>query len=206
MTLLQQRLDITKRSKLLTVYPDCFVGCDAVKEIMTLKLAETEEDAIEFGQVLMAKCIIRHVENAPLFTNDGEYFQFTLNYKTLQRESPLNDTAYHYQDDAEVPFQLKAELLESRLEIKDRKWHLKVYPKCFTASDAISKMMQLRLASDRGEALRFGTRLLNSGLIQHVANATTFEAANFYRFTDGLCLCCDVMSHSLSVYCCASFW
>merc|ERR1712154_411929 len=62
----------------------------------------------------------------------------------------------------------KGKELMSCLDIKDRKWHFKVYRQCFVGSEAVETMIQFKFASTKVEAIDFGNRLLKFGIIEHV--------------------------------------
>ena len=70
----------------------------------------------------------------------------------------------------------------SGVVIKDRRYRLKVYPKCFVGSEAVHWLMgnaNLTLS----EALRVGQRMLERRIIHHVVDEQEFENDYlFYRF------------------------
>lgn len=69
-------------------------------------------------------------------------------------------------------------------KVVDRKYHLRVYPKCFVGSQAVDFMVQSKMARNRQEAVELGrdfVRRLN--LFEHVCRDHDFKDAYlFYRF------------------------
>ncbi|NET37141.1 MAG: mechanosensitive ion channel [Cyanothece sp. SIO1E1] len=71
---------------------------------------------------------------------------------------------------------------ENGLDIRDRRFGLQVYAKCFIGSDAVKWFMQHQIAS-REEAVRLGQILLERGIIHHVIDEHAFKDDYlFYRF------------------------
>ncbi len=68
------------------------------------------------------------------------------------------------------------------LDIRDRRFGLHVYTRCFIGSDAVQWFMQQQLAS-REEAIKLGQVLVERGIIHHVTDEHTFKDDHlFYRF------------------------
>eukprot|EP01084_Bolivina_argentea_P174467 302231_1 len=174
--LLEEKLDIKTRKLHLKTYTNSFIGSDVVKNILLLHLASDEKEAVEFGQKLIEIDFITQVENDKIFKNSKLLYQFTSKYHQT------NDI-----DEKETaPIQSKAEMLEKRIEIKNRKFNLKAYSNCFIGSEAIKVMIKLRLAQNTEQAIQFGNRLMDTGLIAHVTDSNSFEDGKppyFYTFT-----------------------
>ena len=68
------------------------------------------------------------------------------------------------------------------VDIRDRRFGLHVYHRCFVGSEAVEWFMQNQLAS-REEAVRLGQILVKRGIIHHVTDEHPFKDAYlFYRF------------------------
>lgn len=68
------------------------------------------------------------------------------------------------------------------IEIKDRRYHLKVYPACFIGSEAVSWLVNTR-GITKGEALNLGQQLIDYKIIHHVVDQHNFaDDYFFYRF------------------------
>lgn len=50
----------------------------------------------------------------------------------------------------------------------------------FWGSDLVSWLVEVGLASDRGEAVKYGERLLKGGVIQHITDEYEFRDENLY--------------------------
>eukprot|EP01083_Nonionella_stella_P187421 688591_1 len=101
---LQQHFDICDRKYRFKKYKQCFVGKDAIAVMMQLKFAENVEDAIAFGQLLVAKGIVQHVENAHEFKNGKFYYVFT-NYSVASVTIlPKIQSVYAQQNSVTITF------------------------------------------------------------------------------------------------------
>ncbi|BAQ64687.1 hypothetical protein GM3709_1452 [Geminocystis sp. NIES-3709] len=68
------------------------------------------------------------------------------------------------------------------LEIKDRKYRLTTYHKCFVGSEAI-EWMEKRYILSKSEAIRLGQELIDLKIIHHVTDDHEFKNGFFfYRF------------------------
>lgn len=99
-------------------------------------------------------------------------------FRTTTELVPENDPIY----------QLELEELVSRMRdvngvlIKDRRYKLKTYPRCFLGTEAQAWLMENFGLPAEG-ALRLGQRLIDERWIHHVTHEHDFEDAElFYRF------------------------
>merc|ERR1711991_59666 len=68
------------------------------------------------------------------------------------------------------------------VEVADRTYRLRTYPLCFVGSQAVDWLVRATQAS-RKQALRIGRRMVELGLIAHVAGEHQLkDAFLFYRF------------------------
>ncbi len=71
---------------------------------------------------------------------------------------------------------------DNGIEIKDRRYLLKVYPKCFVGSDLVDWMMD-NLSISLEQAIKIGQQLIDKKIIRHVHDQHDFENKYlFYRF------------------------
>ncbi len=71
------------------------------------------------------------------------------------------------------------------LDIRDRKYRFKMYPKCFVGSEAVTWFVEQKFVSNRADGVRLGNILLKRGLLFHVLYAHTFEDKYlFYQIDD----------------------
>lgn len=68
------------------------------------------------------------------------------------------------------------------IKIKDRRYKLKVYPKCFVVNEAVAWMKsEFNLSTE--QAIRLGQRLIDEKIIHHVVDRQKFaDEFLFYRF------------------------
>ena len=75
--------------------------------------------------------------------------------------------------------------LKTGLDIRDRKWMLKTYPKCFVGSEMVIYLIKSKLVSTEKEAVTLGRLLVASNIIRHVTGDHDFKNEQlFYRFMD----------------------
>lgn len=68
------------------------------------------------------------------------------------------------------------------LDIKDRQYHLKTYPNCFTGQEAVEWFQRSFYLSEK-DAMRLGRRLIKETKIHHVAFQHNFKNEYlFYQF------------------------
>lgn len=79
----------------------------------------------------------------------------------------------------------KAKDLQNGVSIKDRRYLLRLYPKCFIGAEFIDWVLYSQKLKDRIDALNVGQKLMDSGFISHVVDDQSFEDGYFfYRFND----------------------
>jgi hypothetical protein len=99
-----------------------------------------------------------------------------------------------YQDDRLQPYvdnsidhvELKDLVREMRdiggIKVKDRRYRLSVYPRCFVGSDAVD-WLKKRFGISSEDAVKLGQRLIDEKLLHHVTDGHPFENGYFfYRF------------------------
>mmetsp|Transcript_31396 Transcript_31396/g.55232 ORF Transcript_31396/g.55232 Transcript_31396/m.55232 type:complete len:667 (-) Transcript_31396:188-2188(-) len=76
-----------------------------------------------------------------------------------------------------------AEGMRKTIEVKDRKYHLQTYSKCFLGTDAIKYLMKEGFAETVEDAEMLGEALVKAGEIRHVCGEHMLKnKALFYRF------------------------
>ncbi|KFP80352.1 Integral membrane protein GPR155, partial [Acanthisitta chloris] len=67
--------------------------------------------------------------------------------------------------------------------VRDRRCGAKISTGIFYGCDLVNWLMQVGLASDRGEAVMYGDRLMQGGVVQHITNEFEFrDEYLYYRF------------------------
>ncbi|KAM8933474.1 lysosomal cholesterol signaling protein [Pelodytes ibericus] len=64
--------------------------------------------------------------------------------------------------------------------VKERRCGVRMTTGIFWGSDLVSWLVQVGLAPDRGEAVKYGERLLKGGIIQHITEEYEFRDENLY--------------------------
>ncbi len=103
--------------------------------------------------------------------------------KSLQKVSSIEPQPHR---DLIEDLDLKTLVAELRnvggIDIRDRRYHLKIYPRCFISREAIDWFVD-KLGIDRPAAVLLGQRLIDEHWIHHVVDQHTFEDGHlFYRF------------------------
>ncbi|KAA8494466.1 Mercuric reductase [Porphyridium purpureum] len=77
-----------------------------------------------------------------------------------------------------------AEEMSKQVDVKDRRYLLRVFPDCFLGTEACAWLVASGHAKNDREALALGQKLVDAGLIEHVLRDHGFENMEyFYRFT-----------------------
>jgi potassium-dependent mechanosensitive channel len=98
----------------------------------------------------------------------------------------LKDCVFGWQHETLTIPEMQALVAQMRgdggLEIKDRRYGLSVYAKCFVGSDAVAWLVQTQKATQEA-AVRIGQQLMEQGMLHHVADEHPFrDDYLFYRF------------------------
>eukprot|EP00007_Cunea_sp_BSH-02190019_P000569 CAMPEP_0174240582 /NCGR_PEP_ID=MMETSP0417-20130205/19402_1 /TAXON_ID=242541 /ORGANISM="Mayorella sp, Strain BSH-02190019" /LENGTH=691 /DNA_ID=CAMNT_0015319697 /DNA_START=50 /DNA_END=2122 /DNA_ORIENTATION=- len=184
----------------LRKYKKCFVGHEAVEWLVKRYTLESKAEAVELGKAMMSRGLIAHVCASEPFEDRYYFYRFTdallKPKKTVHpsqaarakknRKHPVNITSKELLQFTEVELnKLKALMLDDRtgLDIRDRRWRLKKYPRCFVGHEAVAWMKQrLNLTADE-DALQLGQLMIDRGIFHHVANDQPFRNDyKFYRF------------------------
>ncbi|KAK7490456.1 hypothetical protein BaRGS_00018242 [Batillaria attramentaria] len=79
--------------------------------------------------------------------------------------------------------QIRCQMNQANM-IKDRRYHLRKYRKCFVGRDAVDWLLRMHHAQSRSEAVMAMRCLQEHGMIRHVVDDHVFKDHNlFYRFT-----------------------
>ena len=179
---LQRHLSIQDRKFNLKTYKQCFVASDAVDYLMSsIKTLKKRSLAIEICEALFKHGYIEHVAQKSSF-QDGQFFYRFPEVGSIIDAPLLTDTIENQKHDLEDI----ANRMKKELKIKDRKYHFKVYEKCFIAAEAVDWILKnISNLKNRSEAVEIGQLLQRAGYIRHTANRPNFSDGElFYRFVD----------------------
>jgi pyruvate/2-oxoglutarate dehydrogenase complex dihydrolipoamide dehydrogenase (E3) component len=86
-------------------------------------------------------------------------------------------------DDHGIDLDELARRLRDQVEIKDRRYRLKTYERCFVGGDAVDWLIESGIAADVDQAVALGNALLDEGVIHHVVRDHRFKNEElYYRF------------------------
>lgn len=69
------------------------------------------------------------------------------------------------------------------VNVADRSYLFTTYPNCFVGSEAVTAMINSKIASNADEAVKLGQKLVSAGMFSHVTREHTFKNDKyFYRF------------------------
>jgi hypothetical protein len=174
----ERGLKIKRRRYRVRTYPNCFVGREAVDWMVKNLNLRTRQEAVAIGEILMQRGIIRHVLDTEPFADRYYFYAFA---DAIQHRQSVSTSSI---ENTEIQTLIK--LMRDPivgLNIQDRKWRFRKYPKCFVGSEAVSWMMDTLRLYSREEAVRIGQLLIQRGVLHHVTNDQDFEDKYlFYRF------------------------
>jgi hypothetical protein len=148
-------------------YRECFVASEAI-DWLVARFGLRRELAVKACEFLWRTGRIHHVLRQAAFADDQLYFRFSGRRTDLDRV----DLAH-----AEAAMRGK-----DGVQIAERTYLAKAYPRCFVGDDAARWLMQ-RYALPLGAAETIGQRLLELGTFHHVVDEHGFvESKFFYRF------------------------
>eukprot|EP01084_Bolivina_argentea_P221447 375071_1 len=164
---LKSSLTVCHRKYCKNTYHLCFIARDAVSYMVDMNLVSNIEKAVEMGQKLLDKRLIKYVlSEACVFENKYLLYQFSDN-NNLESETETETENNLITLELEV-----ADKLYDLLDICDRKWHLRKYKQCFIAKEAIQVMINAELAVDIDDAIKLGNCLMKK---KKIRNSTTNE-------------------------------
>lgn len=165
--LLSRSLDIGDRTWRLQRYPDCFVGSEAVAW-MARHFKRSAPEALALGQALMSLGLLVHVAHEHPFLDDKLYYRLAISAAA---------------DAIDLGDALTALVLGRGVPIADRSYLGKTYPRCWVGSEAVDHLVAVH-GLMRHDAWVLLHRLMQFGLIEHVAHSRPFiDGAFYYRFT-----------------------
>ena len=65
------------------------------------------------------------------------------------------------------------------VKVKDRKFRLTTYKRCFTGKGAVDALIENNIATDRKNAVEIGQKMLDAGVFHHVLGDHNFKVCFF---------------------------
>ncbi len=151
----------------LTVWPNCFVGTEAV-DWMAKRYGFDREFAVAVGQALLERGVLHHVVKDHPFRDEPLFYRFA-------GSGPAIDAV----DIDELAKRMRG---PRGVEIRDRGHRGKTYPACFVGADAVTWIARTYEVT-REDAVSLGQRLVDLGFLRHVLDEHDFiDGHYFYRF------------------------
>ncbi len=192
-------LKIQDRRYRLKLYPQCFIGSEAVNWLAE-KQNTTKEKAVWLGQIIVNRGIIHHVLDEHHFEDGYFFYRFYeddvakrwfknhpgISWTTLAALLESGDVKLENGSFHDILPEIDTLVGQMRgplgLEIKDRRYNRKLYHKCFIGSAAVNWLMETKNLTE-DQAVWLGQIIVNRGIIHHVLDEHHFEDGYFfYRF------------------------
>lgn len=152
----------------LTVYPNCFLGNEAV-EWLSNHLFVSEEQAEDVGNLLMKMGYFYHVVKEQPFRNARFFYRFS------------EATALLHALDLDLIMRESSEL--RGFDVQDRTWRGMRFPNCFVGNEAVKWMSGFYGLGTQG-AIALGQSLHDIHHFRHVVEERDFvDHEFFYRLT-----------------------
>jgi hypothetical protein len=139
------------------VYKKTFLGTDAITYLVNKGAAETRKEAVQLGRELAQWCnLFEHVEGDHELKDEGLFYRFI----------PVKKV-YETQDIRSL--RSIADQFERDVEVKDQRFHLRIYKDAFVGEQAVSFLASSGIAKSREEAAQIGRSLETTfNLFEHV--------------------------------------
>ncbi len=156
-----KHIEVRDRSYHLKGYPTCFLSNEACQYLQQkFRLVETQ--ALAVGNALQALGLIYHVAHEQNFANQGLFFRFASS--SAADQLPALDVWHSF---------------TTQIEIKDRTYLAKEYPKSMIGSEAVSQIAK-QWSVHRLDAWIMLHRFEQLGLLEHVTRDHGMIDGNFY--------------------------
>lgn len=183
----------------LRVFPQVFVGQEAVQWFLQQFGLTSRVAAVRLGQRLLDENLACHVTSDHQFEDRFLFYRFLADEadlaslkevlsgtETIEPDEPFEPTARELETlvGGSDLAQLVAKMRAAENLVGNRRYMLKVYPKSFVGYEAVDWLVGY-LGISRSQAIELGRRLLAEGWICHVTNEHHFEDRYlFYKFLD----------------------
>jgi len=167
-------VEVKDRRHHLKVYPDCFVGSEAVSYLVSSGHARTREHAVLLGSRLQEeRNLFRHVTDDHAFKDSYLFYHFI----------PENERTVAVQKE-QLSLQEIAEQFHRGVKVKDQIYRLQTFKDVFVGSKAVDWLIRHDLARSRREAVEIGRAMASQmNLFQHCTGEYPFrDDYLFYRF------------------------
>ena len=126
-------VDVRDRTYRMVKYQSCFVGAEAVDEILFAGLTQTRQEAVILGRTLASELrLFSHVTGSHQFKDEYLFYRFR-DEEDLSggRKSVRSGCSDGTETGSYVECLAKAERFKECVEVKDRKYRITTYKQCF---------------------------------------------------------------------------
>ena len=172
-------LDIRDRSYRFSSYPACFIAAEAVGW-MAQHRGMTRPQAVKVGERMFENGLFHHVTDDHDFKDGNFFFRFFADEPSIGKMAAKQ----HAPDIGELDVTEVAGRMRGAggVEVGSRRYLLKTYPKCFTGIQAVNWLAE-NFQLSRPLAVKLGERMLEAGILHHVADDHDFKDGEFfYRY------------------------
>jgi Domain found in Dishevelled, Egl-10, and Pleckstrin (DEP) len=153
------------------IYKNIFVGSEVVDYLVRSRYAFTRAHAVTLGRMIAKQFnLFEHVHREHELKDEHLFYKFIESGRRTRPQAAIYKVDVQTEEMAQDAILLEiATILRRELDIRDRFYRLKRHRSFFVASDAVTFMVRMKLASTRKEAVELGRRLENElGLWRHV--------------------------------------
>mmetsp|Transcript_4398 Transcript_4398/g.13328 ORF Transcript_4398/g.13328 Transcript_4398/m.13328 type:complete len:273 (+) Transcript_4398:39-857(+) len=152
----------------LRLYSACISGADAVKVWINSGIIQTVEEGVMEGKCMLRSGLLKCLTCRVDFRNSSTVYRLSSSVVSSIFSDPGNAKKML----ADISL-LKAVLSGGIATTRRR--HFKKYPNCFVGFEAVQLWLNTGLVETKLEAVNAGRRLLQHGLIRHIAHEHHFE-------------------------------
>jgi hypothetical protein len=149
----KQNVFVRDRKYHMRTYKQCFVAREAVDFLVECGAALSRKGAIDLGRALQRAHLFHHVCGDHAFKDEYLFFRFS---KCEPTDRVVSDFL-------------------KRIVLRDRKYHLKTYKKCFVASEAVTYLVSSGHALTRKNAVELGIAMQSMNIFDHVTGDHVFQ-------------------------------
>ncbi len=172
---------VQNRRYRLNIYANSFIGSEAVTWLIKEQQC-SREAAIQLGQTLLEKGMIRHVTDEHGFMDAYLFYRF--DPMRIRSEARLDDGQPSQSTQLDIETLVTKLQQPGGIELQNRRYRLSTYPNSLIGSELVDWLVQVQTCS-RDEAVDIGQLLIDRRIIHHVTDEHSFEDAYlFYRFYD----------------------
>ncbi len=155
------------------------------KEDLQIAIKECREDYLDNKNIEVPLLLIKEKNQVTLWLEDNRFKPEQGDSPSLspqQEQKSLEQVQVKSSDKINIKNLIAKMRGEDGLEIKTRRYQLKLYKRCFVGSEAVDWLVNY-LKISRTQAVAIGKKLVHKKVIHHVTDEHSFKDENlFYRF------------------------